>query len=505
MIKHKVLYLICTLILLSCGRIPQSIIMPECDTDLNLPLTNREYFLKDLIKEDKYIKIDSTNGNILYRLVSDTITSNTSVEEFIANQLNTTETKVNVIIKNAEGEGLLEFSNGASIDSAFIKDGIINIEVANNGTTDMNFDLTMPGLFDKSGNAYTLSGVAKAGNKYVKDVNLSGFAFSNRLQSEKNKIKVHCKVTGTDQSASGTVKLKIDNSKLKYVAGVLPTKLLQSLNRSLALPVKEDIKIFRDKVKLSDTRLVLSANYISPHNSPFEVLLKNVKIVGFRLDGTKVNLKENGSDNLSDVYITNGKLYKEFTSQNSNISEIIAFLPDSLQIFGDILMNPNMKQGIATDRDTISVKVYFMATSSLSFDYISYSDTLDYNFDETNRARIRNAKSARLIYEITNSLPLNADLTINFTDAKLIRYFGKSMSIAGATLVGTSGESNPTFTKSEFVLDSTEIFQLSESEKIVLDIKVKTTDANKYVILKPDLWLKILSFCELNYHLKTPK
>jgi len=479
--------------------------MPEWNTDLNLPLTKKEYQLRDLIREDKYIRIDSTAGNMFYRLVSDTITKNTSVEDFIKNQLNTDESRLDIAIKNVVGSGELNFSNGASIDSAFIKEGIINIQIQNNGTSDINFELTLPGLLTLNGSNYRLSGSIKANGTFTKDIDLSGYSFTNKQQTDKNKIKMICKVNSSNPNGTASVKLKIAQSKLKYISGILPAKLLESLNRAIELPVKDDIKRFRDKIQLNDARLILDAKYLSNHIEPFEITLKNVKIYGKRLDGSKIYLKgSDGSENLGDYYVSNGKLYKEFSNSNSNIAEILSFLPDSLLLSGDILMNPNVKHGIATDNDSLSVKVYFTATSSMNFDYISYGDTTAFEIADIDRSRLRDANSARLIYEITNSLPLDAALSINFTDKALNILFKKSLTISGAILTDDLGNTSPSFIKSEFVLDSAEIRNLALSEKVIFNIKVKTSGASGKVVLKPDSRLNILSYCEINYHLKTP-
>ena len=69
--------------LTGCFDLPNDVIMPQWDVDLNVPLLKKAYTLEDIIKSDKEPNISIDPIDSLYVIQSDNYLSTSGISEFL--------------------------------------------------------------------------------------------------------------------------------------------------------------------------------------------------------------------------------------------------------------------------------------------------------------------------------------------------------------------------------------------------------------------------------------
>lgn len=114
----------------SCFELPDELIAPQWQVDLNVPLLNKVYTLNDILKDDPHITIDTSGGNSIYILQSETYKLSSGLAEFI--QITTETTSQNNLIPASDSVIVyIEFPEGAALDSAVFDEGYLSISVYN--------------------------------------------------------------------------------------------------------------------------------------------------------------------------------------------------------------------------------------------------------------------------------------------------------------------------------------------------------------------------------------
>lgn len=496
----------------SCD-LPTNFTAPQWDADLNVPITEKNYVLGDIVKTNRNLLLDSNlgKGKWLYKVQSDNYIQNFQIGDFLQDQLNANYDNLEFFVATLDTTAYVDIQSGASIDSAYVTQGVLEIIIDSKATSDVNFNLKLPGFTDANGNAKETGGVIQANSQKTFSVILDNSGYSSRNQASSSQLMLLLKMNGQTPGQPLSVKINIKNTKFYLVSGRIPTKTLNPITKSVALPLTKDAINFRDKFTLSKCTLNLNVNYISRFpNSVFDVVMKDVKVVGKRVaDGKKVNLTElNGNTNFGDLTIRDGILYKRFDDKNSNIGEFLSFLPDSITLEAGVIVNPNVDQGIATADDTIRLTFAVEAQSYLDLNKLSTNDTLALDIDNDVRKEIRNGKFARLIYEITNYIPINTDFTIDFTDASYQTLFTKTATADGGKVTGefTVQPSSPNPPK-KMELTGDEILKLADAKFVILKSVASTTQASapakNYV--GPDMQMKIKAYAQIKYHINLDK
>jgi hypothetical protein len=136
----------------SCFELPDELIAPEWQIDLNVPLINKVYTLNDILNDDPHITIDTSGGNCIYILQSDTFNLSSGLAEFI--QITTeTSSQNNPIPASADDSVIVyvEFPEGAALDSAVFDEGYLSISVYNPSIHHADLLLRIPGVITPEG------------------------------------------------------------------------------------------------------------------------------------------------------------------------------------------------------------------------------------------------------------------------------------------------------------------------------------------------------------------
>ena len=505
--KRKIIFPFLLLIVISgCFNLPDNVISPEWDTYLNIPITKRQYNLSDRVKPDKYISIDSTNN---YKLSYSNISNRFGITDFIKDRLNENKEGIEIPIANGEGNVSIIFSSGISLDSAVLTQGTIQIKIHNTSANPVDVEIKLPALIQPDGNPLIIITTLPANQITDISKDLKDYKYSGANQTEKNKLLIQGKITKGDVGGKLLVDVFITNTNFSYVRGNLPSVVLKEVKNSVGLPITGDLEKFRDHVEIYDPVFTLQGNYFSPlqPNELIDVLVDTLKVIGWRKNGqNKKLLDKNNNENLGNILFQNGSLTKVFDNSNTNLSDFLSFIPDSIQVVATAIMNPNSKYGAATNLDTIQVKFTLELQSLIKITDLNFSDTLKIDIKDGDRSQISNGRATDSLYfEITNMIPVETVIDVAYGFDSLSKYISKNpihLIIDGA-MVNESGISfKEVVSNRSIYLDSLDIDNISKSKFMFMNVSASTTNKNQAKI-RPSDWIKIISWCRLKYHEKS--
>ncbi|TAL69998.1 MAG: hypothetical protein EPN82_05115 [Bacteroidetes bacterium] len=490
-------------LLSSCFKVPEQLVMPGWDTELNLPLTNRTYTLAEIIKSDKYVRVDTIEGKDVFLISSDSMYYSFGIGEYLKNKLDQGFTDIELNLQNGEATIEVELTNGVELDSALFSGGELVLDIINTGSSVIEFEVTLPDLYKNDGKNFKIKSSVPGNGRSTSNLDLTGCYYSSEQVSDKRKLRIRGKIL----SGSGTnlVKLnvRIQNSDFKYISGKIPSMDLTQIHDSFEMPITTTLEKFRDKFTLNNTVLTIEAEYKTQLKNPFEIQVKNIEVMGRINDGTVKYLEENnGNRNLGGLLITKNKINRKFNNSNSNIADFLSFLPDSIIINADVTVNPQDKRGEASSSDSVMLFLKFELTGEMSFNNIPYSDSVRLDFDEENRKAIRNGREAILYIEVTNAIPLTVDFDIVFEDSTGNALFNKKTLVRASEVDNFGISSIPSENFSQIIIDSTEIQKFADCEKVVYNLILSTSDNGRKVSIEPENWIKLLTYFKLKYHLK---
>jgi FtsP/CotA-like multicopper oxidase with cupredoxin domain len=304
------------------------------------------------------------------------------------------------------------------------------------------------------------------------------------------------------------------------MTGYLPTKSLGTHSSSFALSLG-DVSKYRDKVVLKTGSLSLKGKYNSLTINPFIVGVNNLHLVGKRNDSQLTDTLE-FSNPLSNSFTfdASGNYSTVYNESNSNITSFITFLPDSIFVSAEYIMNPDNNTAYKTVRidDTISFVAKFTSKSVLSIKQTTFTDTVNINIDQDKRNQIINGKGAQLTVDIQNAIPLNSWVKVILTDNAyhplLINGAAfavtknnngtDSVSIAGAQTDGNGNYLNYSASNTTITLDSVQIRQFAQNaQHAIVSITVETSHSNNVpVIVHANDWIKLNVFGRVTYRVK---
>ncbi|MCL5028027.1 MAG: hypothetical protein M1480_03300 [Bacteroidetes bacterium] len=490
-----------------CLDVPKNLIMPQWDVDLNIPMINRSYQLSDIIKKQNYIYVDTISPqNIIYQIKSNNYSQSVGVSQFVSATPSSSSPTTTVFADNFMHNLYIQFPDGIQLDSATFSSGLFSYTFQNlSATTDTVF-LSIPGITNTNGSTFSLVVPVPAFQTVTTTtpINFANYSyiFPSKKQPSflKNSIWFIVEVKGA-LGSQANITLTTSNFEFKDASGYLPSKSLGIKSSAFSLDLGNAAD-YRDKAYLKNANLDLDAVYNSPAINPFDIQVKNLSIVGIRNNGQKFTLTI--PDSAQTFIFSGNSKHFSFNQDNSNIDSLISFLPDSIKVSAQYVMNPNNTTGSVTEFDSVKFSANFSTTSIMALRRSTMHDSSDINIsDENTRTKIKAAQSAYFTVNIQNGIPLDASIRVTLTDSlwnplfTLTNSTNNSDSIfVDAASVDQNGEvTNQTPTMLEVQLDSTQTEMLSRSYHVKYTVTVETTNASQNppptVAVRPDDLIKI--------------
>lgn len=501
----------------SCFELPDEIIAPQWQVDLNVPLINKVYKLSDILNDDPHITIDTSGGNSIYILQSDTFKLSSGLAEFI--EITTETSSQNNLMPASKEDSVIlyiEFPEGAALDSAVFDEGYLSISVFNPSMHHADLMLRIPGIITPSGVELVLNfGVDSFRTDSIR-YNLQNHIYrfpSNQPLDKKNNLLIIGKTTSVIPEETILISsYYISNFYFKSVSGLLPSKALSTREESFSFQMDETEE-YRNRATLREARLRLEATYYSPAANPVGVEIRRLNIIGMHKNGEEFYLQDASGSIHHTLKFNDTSTEKIYDEQNSNINDFINFFPDTIVLRAEYFMNPDHLVGTATNEDSIKFETDFLTRSFLSLKSTNIQDITSFDIDKDNRDLIKDGSHADFVLELENAMPLGVwfkmdmmdehnnflfTLTKNNNGTDSIYFEPAEIDANGEVLTSTVNQ------PIRIILDSAQIKMLSRTHSANYSVTISTKNANDpdppTVSIRPSAWLKVRAFSSIKYN-----
>jgi len=509
------------LLVQGCVSLPSDVIMPQWDTDLNLPITTKSYTLNDIIKSQNYISINPQDST--YMISSDSLSQQIAISPFMQISTETSTPTVPVVAGNTSPNTYIEFPEGAKLDAANISSGKFKIVAHNSTSTDVLLTINFPGI-TKSGQPFPVQINVPANTSSVTQT----FDFANCIYSQPSgqdpsyEGQLWIKPVATAASGHPMITFESYTSDFNFtsITGYLPTKSLGTHSSSFPLSIG-DASQYRNKVVLKTASLSLVGKFTSPLPNPFIVGVANLQLIGKRNNSQLTQtLQFTDPQANSFRFDATGNYSTVYNENNSNITSFITFLPDSIYVSAEYIMNPenDLNYKTISSDESISFTSRFTSRSVLSIKQATFSDTVDINIDQDKRDQIVKGKGAQLFVDIQNAIALNSWIKVILTDSNYHPLLVNgapfiitknnngtdSVSIAGSLTDANGNYSASTYSSTTITLDSLQIKAFAQyARHALISVTVETSHSNNLpVVVRANDWIKMNVYGKVTYRIK---
>ena len=508
-----------TLIITSgCYEIPNEIIFPEWNVDLNIPIANKRFTIDELIREQGFLATENLSiEDSIYIMGTEIYDLNTDISDFIQLVGFATMTNIPVFTDSQNVTLYFDFPEGAVLDSAEFLSGTLDFSVNNPTNSEVTLNLVIPGINDQGGNPLLIEIITPPQNVNSISSNLEGLRYKvpkNQPPEFYNSLMVNTSVTNGN-GIGNVVYLDFSTSDFlfSYVSGVMPATSLGIHENSFGFAT--ELSDYRDKTILRAAEMIVDARFITQFSDPYPVDVNNLNIVGLRSDGLQFLLRDStGNENMF-MHIEDGLFKQAFNESNSNITQFISFLPDTILLVAEYVMNPDGKKGAAAIDDSISFNTTFTISSFLALKKSTVVDSGTIDLSQDEKDAIRDGNSVSITIELENAIPLAGWIRMDVVD----EYHNHLFTIThnsndtdtlffNAAVVDENGEVIQPFTNPPITieLNSSQIEMMTRAKFAVYSVTLRTSDAfqnpPKIVAIRPNAWVKLRSYGTINYRIK---
>ena len=508
-----------TLIITSgCYEIPNEIIFPEWNVDLNIPIANKRFTIDELIREQGFL----ATGNLsiedsIYIMGTEIYDLNTDISDFIQLVGFATMTNIPVFTDSQNVTLYFDFPEGAVLDSAEFLSGTLDFSVNNPTNSEVTLNLVIPGINDQGGNPLLIEIITPPQNVNSISSNLEGLRYkvpNNQPPEFYNSLMVNTSVTNGN-GIGNIVYLDFSTSDFlfSYVSGIMPATSLGIHENSFGFAT--ELSDYRDKTILRAAEMIVDVGLITQFSDPYPVDVNNLNIVGLRSDGLQFLLRDStGNENMF-IHIEDGLFKQSFNESNSNITQFISFLPDTILLIAEYIMNPDGKRGAAAIDDSISFSTTITISSFLALKKSTVVDSSTIDLSQDEKDAIRDGNSASITIELENAIPLAGWIRMDVVDENHNFLFTISHNsndtdtlFFNAAVVDENGEVIQPFTNPPITieLNSSQIEMMTRAKFAVYSVTLRTSDAfqnpPKIVAIRPNAWVKLRSYGTINYRIK---
>ena len=507
--------------IIGCFDLPGDIIMPEWDVDLNVPIINKTYTIYDMFKPESKNSITSTlTSDDFYLVQSDNYTANTKVADYVS-ILSQGSTSQNFIIPaNQPAQSVfIVFPEDIEIEQATFASGFLSFAIQNPSSAAISSSLLIPGIRKPDGSALIIETNVPAFSRDSIIYDLSNHQYilplSQPIQN-KNSLQLVASANSAINGSFENVNFYLYNFNFSSITGSLPRTSLGNERTSASLNLN-DAADYRGKFFIKEGTLSLRSAYVSTHQNSFELEMANIQITGIRKTGEEKFLKRNDGQNIT-FQLISGVYDLTLNESNSNLTEFISWLPDSIAISSEYILNPSNNQAVrtVTNQDSIKFSIQFSTKSIFAIKQTNFIDTLEIDLSQDDREKIRDGMGADLNIYLENAIPIDAFVKATLTDENYSPLFAltknqngvDSLQFLGSQVNNITGQIiSPTVTLNIIKLDSAKIMQLSNARHVIISTTVNTKNATNEnpnpptVQFKSSDWLNIKCYGKVKYHI----
>lgn len=511
-----------SLILYDCADFPNDIVMPQWNVELNVPLTNKTYTLYDMFEpESKYSITTSINNNDIYLIQSDNFKSNSDVTKYI-NLFNEESVSPSIVIPAniPEQSVYMNMPEGIEIEEAKFEGGLLALKIDNPSSAAITSILRIPAIRKPNGEELMIETSVPAYSNDSISYDLANHDYVN-LSSPGGENRGLQLLAAANSEVNGSyeyVKFYLSDFKFSSVRGYLPTISFGSKRSSASMELN-DAADFRDKLFIESAVLTLRSEYLSTHNNFFDFKINNIKLIGIRNSGEEKYLERTDGEQIA-FTLVDGAYDIVLDETNSNLAEFMTWLPDSLIISSEYILNPGNERELrtVTNVDSIKFSLKYSTKSIFALRKTSFVDTIGVDLSDADRDQINNSVKADLNIYLENAIPIDAYVKAVLTDENYTplltltknQYGVDSLQFLGAQINSTTGQIiSPTITNNIISLDSSQISLLAMARYIIISATINSKGADNESQIPPTVqfkssdWLNIKCFGKIDLSVNT--
>jgi hypothetical protein len=503
-----------------CVDLPENIILPEWDVDLNVPLMNKLYSVFDVFKpESKYSVTSTLNNEDFYLVESEHYIANSQVTDYVKILSQSSIAQSFMLPANVPTQSIyVIFPEGIEIEHATFTSGLLAFSIENPTPAPITSTLVIPGIHKPDGSELIIERTVNSLGRDSIVYDLSNHEYilpPNQPLQNKNSLQIIPSASSTMNGAFSNVNFYGYDFKLSSVVGMLPRTSL-GIKRTAAFIALNDVANYRGKFFIKEGSIKLKSEYLSYHQNNFDLEINNVKIIGKRNTGEESLLNRNDGQNII-LQLSNGASDLTLDQTNSNLTEFFSFLPDSIIITAEYILNPLNNQIVkkVTSNDSIKFSVQFSTKSIFAIKQTNFIDTISINLNQNDRDRIRDGVEADINLELENAIPIDAYFKAVLTDQNYSHLFTltrnqlgiDSIKFLGGKVNSLTGQIiSPTISSNIIKLDASQIKLMADAYHIILSTTINTSNAGNEnpnpptVQVKSSDWLNLKCFGRIKYH-----
>jgi len=508
------LSILISILSINCFNVPDDIILPEWDAGFNVPIMNKTFLMQDIVKRQAQITVDTSSNENIFLILSEEYYSNTGITKYV--KINAASKSLNNPLPTSNTDSAIiyiEFPENIKIDSAEFLEGAFTSIINNPSSIKATVTIRIPGITKPTGEQLEFKQIVSAFKVDSSEKNLSGYKYGMphyQSVSDRDKLMIIVKATSNQPTL---VYLNFYNTDyyFNFLEGNIPSKSIGDQRKPFGFITNSVVK-YDNSTVLKEASLNFYASYKTGLTNPYTIELSNTNIIGKRNDGNEFLLKDKSGNSEFDIFIINGSHYTLFTQDNSNVNDFISFLPDTVVVEAEYIINPYNEEGMVSHEDSIIFQSDFSTKSYVTLKKSSVEDTSSVELTENDRNSLQDGNSAALNIEIDNAIPLASWMKITLADENHNDLFtlinsttGKDSFYIEPAEVGLDGEVTTSVHNSiqTILLDAEQIEMLSKAKYAFYSLSVQTKDAEKpeapIVSVRPTDWMNVRIYGNLNF------
>ncbi len=493
--------------------------LPSWDVGLNLPISDEQFNIFDVIERSQNIGIDSSEGNTVYVFGSSNYRREFGEDVKFDGIVPTDVKAPSVFLLDTS----LVFDDSTFIKKADFLNGILKFTFNNTTSQDYNVSAKIKNMFfAKSTDTVGFNRSIQSGKQVIVEIPLSEVYILNAFPDNKFKLRIEF---DSDVPVLVDFTYELSEYSIKSLEGRMKPLSTGQNYDEVVDPFGSDIP----EGEVNFAYVVPNTNFLvlRRYNSNYQVDFTNISLVSENKNGNRVRLRYlrngNAGDPLDSVISltlpgSEDSLSFPINQDNSNIIEFINNVPKKIILERTDYINRSYQEGHLRYTDSLAIRFVIQVPLDVSITKpVVFEDTTDVGIDDTElREQMDKLNSMKLNFTGNNSIPLKGIVKAVILDSALnpllpLSYLiggnaDSTLTIGAAHVAETGFSSAPGISSYVTEIGAEHIRKLKGMGKIAFEYKLYT-DPNQ--ITPPRTTIKIRSsdvasakiFGNLNYRL----
>ncbi len=542
----SLLLIISVLWINGCVELPEDVILPRWDVELNIPITERSYLLAEILDSAKNPNIDifsqSGEADSLYLLVSSDISGSAAIQDTIKIPVQPIPADFDLsgpVAPNSPIRRGLVYNPDPEFHllKAEFKSGTINLKLKNNSAVPVKYTFILPGFVNRNnGEVLELNGTLNPNSSLDEPINLVNFRYEERpvglsylfppyYQASKGFFFVGiAEATEAGIINIGfTSEITSDEITVSKLEGRLKRTELARQNFTFDNTFGNDVGDFGSKIKFQEIKL----NFSSITTGDFEglkIIIDSLMVTGYDKlpNGNRINpvpLLFGGSPYFVKEMVAGDTLSLDFDEKNTNLTDFLTSFPDEIEVSTKFVIDnySDSSTGIVSSTDSIRYTMDIKAPLKVSLTDAGYTDTVKIEgLSEENRKDIVNGNSANLTLELENRIALGVLAKVTILDKNYNPLFvlkSSENNVTGDIIrIGSAAVNNegipvtPAIQTTSLLMEKDDFRKFADAEFVLIDVAVRSTGSTAtnfgpFVRVRAKDWVKFKIYGGVNYHI----